>query len=152
VPAGARGRAVGIAVGTVLLTIALTYAFRPFTKTSAWFGYSPLSVKDDATAFLVVGECRPPVLSAPGRDDDELDFWTVTVGTDDTGIVPVPEDQPKDLLNSGSFLRTGRVDLPDRLCATRARERLATSAIFLTGASLVLVFSLRRIRHAPAPH
>jgi hypothetical protein len=133
-----RRRAIGLAATVVLLTIALVYALRPFTKTvfpGAW------------------GECRAAVLSAPGGGDDEFALWAVTVGTDQMGFMPVFGDEVKVKfvrLGSADFRGwTGHGNLPDGVCATRARERLVTAAIFLLGAGGVLFFTLRRRRHAP---
>jgi len=130
-----RRRAVEIAAAVVLVAIALVYALRPFAKT-IFPGAS--------------GECRAAVLSAPGGGDDELALWAVTVGTDRMGFV-FGDDVKHVRLGSGDFRDfIGHGNLPDGICATRARERLVTAAIFLLGAGGVLFFTLRRLRHAPA--
>jgi len=130
-----RRRAVGIAAALILVAIALVFALRPFAKT-VFPGAS--------------GECRAAVLSAPGGGDDELALWAVTVGTDQMGFV-FGHDVKYVGLGSGDFRGfVGHGNLPDGICATRARERLVTAGMFLLGAGGVLFLTLRRRGDAPA--
>lgn len=130
-----RRRAVGIAAAVVLVAIALVYSLRPFAKT-VFPGAS--------------GECRAAVLSAPGGGDDELAVWAVTVGTDQMGFA-FGDDVKYVQLGSSDFRDfIGHGNLPDGMCATRARERLVTAGVFLLAAGGVLFFTLRRRAHAPA--
>jgi hypothetical protein len=126
-----RRRALGIGLTAALLAIALVYALRPFTK----------AVLPGAS-----GECRAAVLSAPGHGDDQLALWAVTVGTDQMGFTLVSGEDVKYVrlgsADLGDF--TGHRYLPDAVCATRARERLAAAAICLLAAGGVLFLMLRR--------
>lgn len=131
-----------------LAVVGLAYILRPFSTAVGVSGpgWTASQADEQSSLAAVSGSCRAALFSAPGRGEDQLHLWAVTVGAE-MGSTPVFGDDSRLVV-----LDEGAKDqhFADGVCAHRARDRLATGVIFLALSATALVITLRRPRRLGA--